>query len=228
MKEQKIDESVNILSPTKIHQIAGKSVEWLVDILVKYHIEPNIITVIAVVSAICAGVFFGLSLWLPAVFLVLSNGIFDIIDGQLSKKLSNRPKHLQELGVFLDPAGDRLSDTALFLGLIYYAISRYPAEFSLLIVGTLAAHLSSSWIRAKVESLGLRFHRKKSFTRATLQVALLIICLGMHLVGSRLQYQFFFYTVLFLICIPKIGTLCAWLRRAIIKITTGRHAGVFS
>lgn len=223
------NKSVNILTPTRLHGIAAKMVGWLVAILVKCRIEPNVITALAIIAAIFAGIFLGQGLWLPAAIFILLNGLFDVTDGELSRRLAvNRPKHLHDLGIFLDPLGDRISDTAFFAGLFCYAFSKYPVEFSLIIFFAFAAHLISSWIRAKIESLGLRFHLKKSFTRATLQLALLFVCFGMFFADYSYQHQFFFYAVIFFICLPKIGTFFVWLARAIVKITTGKHIGIFS
>jgi phosphatidylglycerophosphate synthase len=223
------DKNVNVFPPTKMHSFAARAVTPPVDILAKHYVEPNFLTVTAVIFAVCAGVCLGFGLWLWAAIFILLNGLLNITDGELSRRLNiYRTKHLRDLGVFLDPPGDRISGVAFFAGLFFYAISKYQSEFLLIIYLAFATYLTSFWIRAKIESLGLGFHFKKSFTRATLQLALMFICFGMIFAGADYQRNFFLYTVIFFIYLPKIGTFFAWSARAIVKITTGKHIGIFS
>jgi len=75
------------------------------------NINPNIITVIALLTAFAAAYF----LWkLDVVFggvLVLLNGFFDMLDGEIAKQFKRETK----LGDFLDHVFDRIADVAILL-----------------------------------------------------------------------------------------------------------------
>ncbi|MFA5134790.1 MAG: CDP-alcohol phosphatidyltransferase family protein [Patescibacteria group bacterium] len=218
----------NEFSPTRIHCAAKVVVRGLVSLLVRLKVEPNYITSFGVLCALAAGVFLSDGRWLGALVCIALGGLLDIIDGEVARRMALRSQHMQNFGQFLDPASDRLSDIFLLLGLIAYVHPRYATEFVVLIAGTLAAHLTSSWLRAKVESLGSRFHKKKPLTRATLLTALITICFTMLVIPDDLRHFYFFWLILLLICLPKIGTFIAWFLRAYFIIVKGKHIGRFS
>ena len=77
-------------------------------------INPNIISCFALLSAIAAGYFFWQNiLWLAGI-LVLLNGFFDIMDGEIAKKYG-----ASKFGDFLDHTFDRLADVAILIGITF-------------------------------------------------------------------------------------------------------------
>lgn len=77
------------------------------------NINPNFISVIALIVAVAAGYFLWQNLLLPAAAFVLLNGFLDMLDGEIAKTFKRETK----LGDFLDHSFDRLADVAILLGL---------------------------------------------------------------------------------------------------------------
>ena len=77
------------------------------------NVNPNIITVIALLTAFAAGYFIWKNFLILAAGFVLLNGFFDILDGEIAKKFKRETK----LGDFLDHSFDRIADVAILLGL---------------------------------------------------------------------------------------------------------------
>ncbi|MBU3904659.1 MAG: CDP-alcohol phosphatidyltransferase family protein [Nanoarchaeota archaeon] len=102
-------------------------------------INPNIITVLAFVAALFAGLFFYYNYIYIGVFFVLLNGFFDILDGEIAK----RYKRTSKLGDFLDHVFDRFSDIAILLGI---TLSSYVPEiygYSLIVMTLLVSYLGT-------------------------------------------------------------------------------------
>ncbi|HIJ99009.1 TPA: CDP-alcohol phosphatidyltransferase family protein [archaeon] len=77
------------------------------------NINPNVISVIALIVAIVAGYLFWQGfLFLAAVFVLL-NGFLDILDGEIAKTFKRESK----FGDFIDHSFDRIADVAILLGL---------------------------------------------------------------------------------------------------------------
>jgi len=184
----------NDFPSTKVHKFTAKLLSPLSSLLVRFNVDPNYLTALGMLFAVAAGISLGTGSWSKAICFILLNGLCDILDGELARRLPRRSQSRQALGYFLDPAADRISDICFFLGLLGYITSHHVVWLSLLVTGALAAHLTSSWIRAKIESLGHRFHRNKPLTRATLQTALIIISSGMIILGINHQCQFLLYS----------------------------------
>ena len=77
------------------------------------NINPNIISVVALLVAFAAGYFLWQNLLLPAAVFVLLNGFLDMLDGEIAKTYKRETK----LGDFLDHSFDRLADVAIVIGL---------------------------------------------------------------------------------------------------------------
>ena len=89
------------------------------------NINPNKVTFAALVCAFLSGYFFYADyLVLAAIFLAL-NGFLDVLDGEIAKK-----GKVTKRGDFLDHTFDRVSDTAIFVGLAYNPIM--PTELTLM------------------------------------------------------------------------------------------------
>ncbi len=83
---------------------------------------------------------------------MLFAGLFDALDGAVARE-SNR---MSSFGAFLDSTLDRLSESAIFVGVIFfYATSSMPYE-TLLAGVAMTFSLMTSYTRARAEGLGMK------------------------------------------------------------------------
>jgi len=78
-----------------------------------FNCNPNIITLLALIAAIFSGYLFYINQIVLASFLLLTNGLLDILDGEIAKKFNRQSK----LGDFLDHSIDRIADIIIFFGI---------------------------------------------------------------------------------------------------------------
>jgi len=103
------------------------------------NINPNIVTVIALIVAVIAGIFFYYGELLFALIFVLLNGFLDILDGQIAKKY----KRTTKLGDFLDHTADRIADVAILLGITLSAYVVDVYGYALIIATLLTSYLGT-------------------------------------------------------------------------------------
>ncbi len=122
------------------------------EVLGKSGISPNALTVGGVVFAVAAGAEIAMGhLGIGLVLQVLC-GLPDLLDGPLAKatgKMSPR-------GAYLDSVSDRISDSALLVGVAWYLSNSKSPHDAFLAIGVLAISMVISYQRAKAESLGVR------------------------------------------------------------------------
>ncbi len=75
--------------------------------------NPAYISLLALLLAAAAGYFFYKQMFLLAGVLVLLNGFFDILDGEIAKKFGS----VSAFGDFLDHTFDRIADVLMFAGI---------------------------------------------------------------------------------------------------------------
>jgi len=114
-------------------------------------VRPDTLTVVGWTLALCAAVLFGLGYARIAGAVMLLGGLFDALDGAVARE-SNR---ISSFGAFLDSTLDRLSESAVFVGLIFfYASSDRP--FAALLAGVaMTFSLLTSYARARAEGLDI-------------------------------------------------------------------------
>lgn len=121
--------------------------------LLRIGLTPNAITVLgAAGSSICAVYFFGTGEFFLGTVLVSLFILSDLFDGTMAR-LSN--KGSTKWGALIDSTLDRVSDAAIFMGIIIYAESQ---QDGILLCFALIALLTGAlipYIRAKAESLGI-------------------------------------------------------------------------
>lgn len=114
-------------------------------------VHPDALTILGLLLnfAAAAVVATGALAWGAAAFLVAS--AFDMLDGSLAR----RRGHASRRGAFLDSTFDRVSETALFLALLYDSmVHPYgPSWMPVVILAALAGSLTTSYARARAESL---------------------------------------------------------------------------
>jgi len=114
-------------------------------------VRPDTLTVLGWTLALGAAVLFGLGNARVAGLVMLLGGIFDALDGAVARE-TNR---MSSFGAFLDSTLDRLSEAAIFVGLIFfYAGANRPCEA--LIAGiAMTFSLLTSYTRARAEGLNI-------------------------------------------------------------------------
>ena len=147
-------------------------------LLARTPVTPNSITWLGFVLSIGAAVLVVTGHLFAAGWVVLVSGFFDMLDGALAR-LTNKATRF---GAVLDSTLDRLAEAALLLSiLVLYARGQLVAE-SLLVGIALLSSVMVSYLRARVEALGIEC-RIGLFTRAER-----VIVLALGLLLSRFDY----------------------------------------
>ena len=123
----------------------------LVRLLSSLRVRPNTLTVLGWALSLCSAVLFGLGYAQLAGAVMLLGGLFDSLDGAVARE-SNR---MSAFGAFLDSTLDRLSEAAIFVGIVYfYAAAERP--YGALLAGVaMTFSLLTSYARARAEGLGI-------------------------------------------------------------------------
>ena len=120
--------------------------------LTAMRVRPDTLTHAGWTLAVVSAVIFGLGRVQIAGAVMLLAGLFDALDGAVARE-SNR---MSDFGAFLDSTMDRLSESAIFVGILFfYASTGHP--YGALISGiAMTFSLLTSYSRARAEGLGLR------------------------------------------------------------------------
>lgn len=140
------------MSQSRVEQRVRGFMSPLIAALDALGVSPNALTVLGLVLNVGAAaiVATGELVYGAIAFLVAS--AFDMLDGSLARRRGTASK----LGAFLDSTFDRLSETAMFVALLIdHAANPYgPDWMAPVIVVALAGSLTTSYARARSESLG--------------------------------------------------------------------------
>lgn len=79
----------------------------------RWDVDPNLVSLVSLLSAAAAGAAFWLDHSLLAAPLIALSGYLDLVDGELARRYGRSTR----LGDFLDHTFDRLGDAAIFVGL---------------------------------------------------------------------------------------------------------------
>jgi CDP-diacylglycerol--glycerol-3-phosphate 3-phosphatidyltransferase len=130
-------------------------VDPVADRLVKWHVQPNTITVASVVVLLGSGIAFGTGFPRMGAAWLLLSGLLDILDGMVAR----RGGTTTTFGAFFDSTLDRLGEAALFSGIAVYFVTTSGQRWPILGLGvsllTLAGSFLVSYARARAEGLGL-------------------------------------------------------------------------
>ena len=146
-------------APDRGHKM-DEGLRWFSDFIFKpflwffgrLGISPNLITVLGMAVAIASGYFLAVKrVPLAAVFFTLS-GILDLADGYVAKRLDQ----VTVFGSFLDSFSDRISDAAIYVGLMVYYLKLQEGIYVGLAVVLLVTSFLISYMRARAEALGLQ------------------------------------------------------------------------
>lgn len=123
----------------------------LVRLLSAMRVHPDSLTAIGWALSTGAAVLFALGYVRAAGAVMLFAGLFDALDGAVARETGR----MSAFGAFLDSTLDRLSEAAIFVGVIFfYAASARPFE-ALLAGLALAFSFGTSYARARAEGLGI-------------------------------------------------------------------------
>jgi phosphatidylglycerophosphate synthase len=122
----------------------------IIRLLARLGVHPNTVTLFGFLLQVGVGVVYGLG-WLQlGGLLLLVIAPVDALDGSLARALGRKTR----FGAFLDSTLDRLSDSALILGLTAHFIREGNHVVVALLLTSLVAAMLVSYIRARAESLG--------------------------------------------------------------------------
>ncbi len=114
-------------------------------------VHPDMLTVAGWVLSVAAAFLFGLGYIQVAGAVMLVGGIFDALDGAVARE-SNR---MSRFGAFLDSTLDRLSESVIFAGAIFFFASSAAPWVALLAALAMTFSLLTSYARARAEGLGV-------------------------------------------------------------------------
>jgi len=160
------------------------------------HINPNILSLISLIFAFLAGVFFYFSspafelnnfyLFFAALFVFL-NGFFDAIDGKVAKLTGKKSVK----GDFIDHAFDRFSDVLILGGL---ALSPWCRDQYFIGLIAIAGMLLTSYMGTQSQAVGAKRNYSGLLGRADRLVLLIIAPLLQHILlfvyGFNLLFGF--------------------------------------
>lgn len=114
-------------------------------------VRPDTLTHLGWTLAVVSAVLFGLGLVRIAGAVMLLAGLFDALDGAVARESDQ----MSDFGAFLDSTMDRFSESAIFIGILFfYASTGHP--YGALISGVaMTFSLLTSYSRARAEGLGI-------------------------------------------------------------------------
>ena len=121
----------------------------IIAVCVALRIHPNVLTLIGVLINVGAAIALGRDHFLLAGVIMIVANIFDFIDGKVAHITNTQ----SAFGAFWDSTLDRLSDIALFLGLIYLYSNLRRTDYVMVASLAMMFSIMTSYARARAESL---------------------------------------------------------------------------
>ena len=140
-------------------------------LMLKVKLTPNAVTILGFIICCISAYYISAGSFLVGGLLVLFSGFLDIFDGALARKINQ----ITDKGAFLDSTFDRLSESIVLIGLIYYFSISNETNFVLLTSTSLVFSLLISYLRARIEGLG--YNSKSGFFTRPERV--LLVSLGL-------------------------------------------------
>jgi CDP-diacylglycerol--glycerol-3-phosphate 3-phosphatidyltransferase len=124
----------------------------LTRLMARTPLSPDVVTCLGFLVNVGAALLVAFDHFLAAGVLVLVAGLFDLLDGALAR-LTNR---VSRFGGILDSTLDRLSEAAVLLAVLVVFARDQHVYYCLLVGVTLLGSLMVSYIRARIEALGIK------------------------------------------------------------------------
>lgn len=130
-------------------KVTSRLVDPVVRQLARWGFTPTLLTVIGLLVNMVTGVLLACGQFRIGAMVLLLLGPVDALDGALARYLGQSSKR----GAFLDSTFDRLSETALYLGLLWH-FQNTSAELEVILVYlAITGSLMVSYVRARAGSL---------------------------------------------------------------------------
>lgn len=127
--------------------------ERLIDVFVRLRIHPNFFTILGLLIAFLAAIFYAIGdIRLGGLFVLLA-GISDTFDGKLARKRDIASK----FGAVFDSSLDRYAEFLMFFGLGFYFIGRgdtLSIITAIIAFIALSGSVMVSYVRARAEGIG--------------------------------------------------------------------------
>ena len=146
MDDQK--QKITRLIPKQLSTFADNSAQSIANLFVNLKFTPNIISFIALVLGLAAGVLFALGRPVLAGVVIILCGFFDLLDGQVAAKTNKKSL----FGAIFDSTLDRYSEFFIYLGIAYYF--RFHWALWLCFITFFGSYMVS-YTRARAEGLGI-------------------------------------------------------------------------
>lgn len=114
-------------------------------------ISPNALTIAGCVLNLGISVLIGMGYLRLGGFLLLPAFAFDALDGAVAREMNRVTK----FGAFLDSCLDRISESAVFLALAWWSMSRGTYLVAILAIVSLMGAMLVSYTRARAEAIGV-------------------------------------------------------------------------
>jgi CDP-diacylglycerol--glycerol-3-phosphate 3-phosphatidyltransferase len=155
--------------------LAGNITQPIVKLLSRTPLTPDVVTWLGFAITIVAAVLIVTGFLLAAGIVVLVAGLFDMLDGALARVT----ERVTRFGAILDSTLDRLSEAVLLLSLLAVFVQNGQVTESILVGVALLGSLMVSYIRARMEGLGIEC-KAGLFTRPERVVVLALGLLFSH------------------------------------------------
>jgi CDP-diacylglycerol--glycerol-3-phosphate 3-phosphatidyltransferase len=173
----------------------------MVRILSKSGVTPNALTFINLVLNIVAAYVIATSHFRLGGVLILVSGLFDLLDGALARFTRQTTK----FGAILDSVTDRISEAAIFCGLLIWYIPQGANLEIVLIFVVLIGSFLVSYIRARAEGVGWQC-QVGLFTRAE---RVIVLAIGL------LINQIFIHSIFIALCVMAVFVFITVVQRLI-------------
>lgn len=124
----------------------------LARLLSAMRVRPDTLTHLGWTLALVSALLFGLGRVQVAGAVMLLAGLFDALDGAVARE----SKRMSDFGAFLDSTMDRLSESAIFVGILFLYASTGRSYETLLAGVAMTFSLLTSYTRSRAEGLGIR------------------------------------------------------------------------
>jgi CDP-diacylglycerol--glycerol-3-phosphate 3-phosphatidyltransferase len=136
----------------ELKRIGRRPANALARLLSRTPLTPNAVTVLAFVLNVGVAVVLATGLHFLGGILVLVVGALDMLDGALAR-LTGR---VTKFGSFLDSTLDRLSEAALFFGLLVFYLQHSAETEAMLVFLVFVGSVMISYAKARAEALQLK------------------------------------------------------------------------
>lgn len=138
------------LIPRRVELIYLNTIEKILRLFLRFNLNPNFLTTVALFISIFAGYFFAIGKFIVGGILTLLSGIFDTIDGKIARMMNRVTK----FGALYDSTLDRYAEVIVFFGIGVYLIKYGFYITSVAAVFAIGGSMMVSYIRARAEGLG--------------------------------------------------------------------------